>query len=284
MTEEEPPKLPPKLDVLDLTLGAVQHLWSNRGPHCVLALVVVAPYALMGALGLLDPLFAATTAGAVPEGYLTSAALMLAWGVIWNTPAMVLWYRMFLLGPDQMLKLPPAEFFARGARLIGYSILFGLMLVAVAALVMLVILVLFSSANLGALQQGPLMAVVMVAALILGGRLCLTFTAVALGLRLPFQASWARTRGHGFTISAAFLLSVLVATLAASVAHGLISAALFGVGSGASESAMPSHWLFGVDLLLAPVSYAGTALAAAISAAAFWRLVGRPSEGVDVTV
>lgn len=283
MTGREPQKLPQKLDILDLTLGAVQHVWSLKGPHALLALVTVAPYTLMGVSGLLDPFFTAATTKTIPEGYLTSAVLMFVWAILWNTPAALLWYRMFLVGPDQLLKLPLGALRDRILRMLGAFLLFGVMVAGAGLAGMVVIGIVVAATGIATMNQGVMMAVVLVVALLLGGRLCLTFASIALGHRLPFQASWERTKGHGLAISGAFLLSALIATLAASLAHGVIAAALFGP-SPEDGPAIASHWLFLTDFLLAPVTYAGTGLVSAVTAAAFWRLIGPPAEAVDIEV
>jgi len=128
-----------------------------------------------------------------------------------------------------------------------------------------------------------MLAVVLVVTLVLGGRFCLTFASIALGHRLPFKASWERTKGYGLMISGAFLLSALVTTMAVTLVQGLLAAALFGPPP-EGTTVEPSPWLFLLDFLLAPVSFAGTALVAAVTAAAFWRLIGPPAEAVDLEV
>lgn len=282
MDKSEPPaQQPGGLDVLELALGAVKHLWSLRGPHSILALVVMLPYAIMGATGVLDPFYTLATAENLPEGYLTAAGLMLVWAALWNTPAMVLWYRMFLLGPDQMLKLPVGAFLKRTVRLLGVSVLFGLMIAALSLIVMIVATI---ATGGPAANQGFLMAVILIAALILGARLCLTFASIPLGHSMPFRASWAQTKGHGLAITGAFVLCALVAALLSVATHGVIVAGLFGPPPADGTTLVSSRWMYLVDLILAPVSYAGSALVCAVTTAVFWRLLGRPVEVVDLEV
>lgn len=269
----------PTLDVFELTVGAVRHLWALRGPHSILAFIVVAPYALMGILGLLDPFYSTAVDDGLPDGYMTSALLIMAWGLLWNTPVMVLWYRLFLVGPDQMLKLSADAMVKRVLRLIGYSLLFALMVGGVALLAGLALSVFTGG---GALNQAFLMAVILVAALVLGGRLCLTFASIPLGHLMPFRMSWERTKGHGLAISGAFLLCALVAALAGAVLSGVIGTGLFGAPAEGAETMVVSRWMFAVDLLLSPISYAGSALVCSVTAAAFHRLVGPPTEAVDI--
>lgn len=272
---------PQGLDVLELTLGAVKQLWALRGPHSILALIVVLPYAIMGATGVLDPFYTLATADNLPEGYFTAASLMLAWAALWNTPAMVLWYRMFLLGPDQMLKLPAGAFLERALRLLGASALFGLILGGVAVVVMLIAAIATGGQGF---NQGVLMAVILIAALIIGARLCLTFASITLGHAMPFRASWEKTRGRGLVIAGAFLLCALVAALLSVAVHGVIVAGLFGPPPADGTTLVSSRWMYLVDLVLAPVSYAGSALVCAVTAAVFWRLLGRPANVVDMEV
>lgn len=269
-----------KLDVLDLSVGAVRHLWSLRVAHAILAVVVVAPYALMGATGVLDPLYATLSSGEPRDGYLRSMLLMILWGAFWNTPGLVLWYRMFLVGPDRMLKIAPADFIARTIRLIGYSILFGLMVLGISVTLLLILSLVLSlggAAPEAGLGQGPVMMVVLVVGLGLGGRLCLTFGSISLGATLPLKLSWARTTGHGLAISAGFLLCVLASTTIAAIVHGLVAAPF----TNGEPDGIPTG-IFIVDLVLAPLSYASTALVCAVTAGAFWRLLGRPGEVVDL--
>jgi hypothetical protein len=275
------PEQPQGLDVLELTLGAVKHLWSLRGPHSILALIVVLPYAVMGATGILDPFYTLATADNLPDGYFTAAGLMLAWAALWNTPAMVLWYRMFLLGPDHMLKLPAGAFLERALRLLGASALFGLILGGVTVVVMLIAAIATGGQGF---NQGVLMAVILIAALIIGARLCLTFASITLGHAMPFRASWDKTKGRGLTIAGAFLLCALVAALLSVAVHGVIVAGLFGPPPTDGTTLVSSRWMYLVDLVLAPVSYAGSALVCAVTAAVFWRLLGRPANVVDIEV
>ncbi|MEX1148322.1 MAG: hypothetical protein WEB93_08080 [Sphingomonadales bacterium] len=270
----------PKLNALELMTGAVQHLWSLRNAHAMLAFVVMLPYALMGVLGFLDPFYVMARTGEPVDGATGSILLLILWGVFWNTPALVLWYRLFLVGSDDIIAVPAPVFMERALRLIGYSIMFGLLVLGIAVIAIMVLSLVMSATGRppeAGVGQGPMAMALIVIALALGGRLCLTFASITLGPTQPFRQAWERTRGNGFAIAAALLLCVFLGGVASALVHALATALLIGP----IEGSIPSR-LFLIDLVLAPISYASTALVCAVTAGVFWRLNGQPGTVVNL--
>src|SRR5690606_15194565 len=123
-----------------------------------------------------------------PPGYWQAALLFLLWAALWNTPMLVLWYRRFLVGPAEMLRLGLGELAERSARLLGYS---ALLSVAVGVVLMMLFVVLgsilsiVSGGHSGAALSLSLMVMLALALFFFfGTRLILTFAAIPIGRRI----------------------------------------------------------------------------------------------------
>ncbi|WP_321395185.1 hypothetical protein [Emcibacter sp.] len=200
-------------------LDAYRCLWHFRLQHILVSLFAFLPFCLAGYLGYLDPLL--TTGNSrthVPEGFQLAFILMMITTFVWLVPSVILWHRLFLLGPEHLLR-------RRLWPLITRSFHFSIKILVFLG-VLLIILFLLSSGVLMLLnqialeRQGSVDAIGIVEltvyltaagilgllALAIGLRLSLSFSAQSIGKKLSFRSSWDLTR----TLTGHMLLGLLL--------------------------------------------------------------------------
>ncbi|MFC7048251.1 hypothetical protein [Emcibacter nanhaiensis] len=193
-------------------------LWHFRFQHILISLFAFLPFCLAGFLGYLDAFLVSTNSQTeVPEGFYLSFIILMLTTFAWLVPSVILWHRLFLLGPEHLLR---RKFWP----LITRSFHFSLKILVFLG-VLLVLLFLIGGAVLFVLNQITLdrqgsveaignieLAVYLAAAVVLflltlaiGLRLSLAFSAQSIGKRLGFRSSWDLTR----SLTGHMLLSVL---------------------------------------------------------------------------
>lgn len=264
-------------DSFGLFVTALRSVWAARRVHVALAVIVTLPLTMIGLMGLLDPLYAAMAGEAQPAGLGLSLILFFLWVVTWNAPALVLWYRRFLLGPDQLLRIGLPDLVQRSLWFALYSILMGIIGLGASLLILTVIAALLALLGGGGMSAVPLVIVMFSVFFYLAARFSLAFASIALGRRITLPESWQRTKGRGLTIFGAFTLGILLAM----ILSGLVSSILALVsGADAASAVTPPAIFFFIDLAASPFAYASAALSAAVTAEVYRNLIGEP---VDVT-
>ncbi len=264
-------------DSFGLFTAALRDLWAARRMHAALSVIVTLPLTVIGLLGLLDPLYAAMAGERQTQGLGLAIILFFLWGVTWNAPAVVLWYRRFLLGPEQLLRIAVPDLIQRSLWFALYYV--AMVIVGMGASLLLLTLLGAVLAMLGGgdFSALPLVVVMFSVLCYLASRLSLVFAGITLGRRVSFQDSWQRTKGRGMTIFGAFTLAVLLAMIASGTVSSILAML---TGANTEGAATPPAIYFFIDLVASPFAYASAALPAAIAAEVYRRLMGEP---VDVS-
>ncbi|MBT5072944.1 MAG: hypothetical protein HOJ34_10240 [Kordiimonadaceae bacterium] len=80
-------------------------LWHYKWNHLFISYVAFFPFTLFGLLGLFDPFFMPRSSlELVPEGYNLSFFLYILATYFWALPCIILWHRLYLLGPEHLLR------------------------------------------------------------------------------------------------------------------------------------------------------------------------------------
>jgi len=80
-------------------------LWHYKWKHLFISYVAFLPFTVFGLLGLFDPFFLPRSSlELVPEGYNLSFFLYILTTYFWAIPCVILWHRLYLLGPEHLLR------------------------------------------------------------------------------------------------------------------------------------------------------------------------------------
>lgn len=80
-------------------------LWHYKWNHLMISFIAFLPFTLVGLLGLFDPFFLPRASHEiVPEGYNLSFILYILTTYLWAIPCVILWHRLYLLGPQHLLR------------------------------------------------------------------------------------------------------------------------------------------------------------------------------------
>lgn len=268
-------------DSFGLFVSALRSLWAARRIHVALAVIVTLPLTVIGLLGLLDPLYEAMAGEEQPAGLGLSLVLFFLWVVTWNAPALILWYRRFLLGPDQLLRIALLDLARRSLWFALYSILMGIIGLGASLLILTALSALFALLGGGGLSAVPLVVVMFSMFFYLAARFSLAFASIALGRRITLPESWQRTKGRGLTIFGAFTLGILLAMILSGLVTSLL--ALLS-GADAASAVTPPAIFFFIDLAASPFAYASAALSAAITAEVYRNLIGEPVDAAGMRI
>jgi len=116
-------------------------LWKFRWKHALIAYIAFLPFTLAGLLGYLDAFFLPRSSfELVPEGYNLSFALFFMTTYLWGIPCFILWHRLYLLGPEHLMRRKIWPILTRSMVLI-FKMLF---LIGTFLLVALIIAVIFA--------------------------------------------------------------------------------------------------------------------------------------------
>lgn len=93
------------LSIKESLKDAYSCLWRYKKNHVLIAYIAFFPFTLVGLFGFLDPFFLPRSSYEfVPEGYNLSFLLFILTTYIWAIPCVILWYRLYLLGPEHLLR------------------------------------------------------------------------------------------------------------------------------------------------------------------------------------
>jgi len=80
-------------------------LWRFKWKHILISYIAFLPFTLVGISGLLDAFFLPRSSlEQVPDGYNFSFFMFILTTYFWAVPCFVLWHRLYLLGPEHLLR------------------------------------------------------------------------------------------------------------------------------------------------------------------------------------
>ncbi|MAU40875.1 MAG: hypothetical protein CMF31_04560 [Kordiimonas sp.] len=197
-----PPYYIPPFKAIREAYYCLLHCWQY---HLLIAYLVTLPYTIAGLLGGLDPLMMPTTSlDAVPAGYYSALALMFLTVAIWPIPCVVLWQRLYLLGPSQMLRKRFWPLLTRTVQfVIVFLISFGCIM-ALGGIVLFLMMTLITPLldrvpiieNVEVFTMGIAAALLMLVMMVASVRLGLLFVSQAIGRQMSFRQAWQVTQGN----------------------------------------------------------------------------------------
>ncbi len=208
-------------------------LWYYKFQHILISFAAVLPFCLAGFSGVLDPVFLVSPgAEKLPEDFNSAFAVFILTIFIWAIPVTVLWHRLYLLGPEHLIRKKIWPLITRSLNVISHSLIFfGLGLVAAAVITwgVLYLRVMSNSEKMAGTitEMGQMeyalyifgILVVLSFLLLIGLRLSMAFSSLTIGKSLRFTTSWRMTRKNTFRMLAATLggglplLGVVIGTL-----------------------------------------------------------------------
>jgi len=212
-----------KLCILSATRQAYGCLWHYKFQHMIIAIIAALPFFIAGLTGYLDPVSAvASTTEKMPDGFNLSFAILVATTFLWAIPVIILWQRLYLLGPEHLIRKKVWPLMTRSLRLIYHSmIFFGLILIAAVAITwgLLYLRVISSSEKMiGTItQMGEVEYILYILAfviilsflLIIALRFSMAFSSLTIGKSLRLTTSWRMTRKNTFRM----LLATFIGSL-----------------------------------------------------------------------
>jgi hypothetical protein len=206
---------------------AYSFLWYYKWNHTFISVLAFLPFTLIGLSGLFDPFFMPrASTELVPDGYNISFMLYIFTTYIWAIPCVILWHRLYLLGPEHLLKKKIWPILTRSMVIIS-KVLF---LIGIASLITItcvaLLLYLITEMNLNdsvsnfiGLSDNEFMrfaVIITVTGLItylVFLRFSLAICARTIGKRIGLLTSWRLTEKNTMRMFLSFLSIVLPSTL-----------------------------------------------------------------------
>lgn len=212
-----------KLCVRSSVAQAYGCLWYYKFQHMMIAVLAALPFSLAGLMGWLDPVFSTSPdLNNMPEGFNLSFAILLLTTFIWAVPVIILWHRLYLLGPEHLIRKKIWPLITRSFNVISHSLIFiglGLVMSVLFIWGMLHLRAISSMDSMAGtiteLGTGELLLYIFIGLdifcflLLVGLRFSMAFSAVAIGKKIGFTTSWRMTRKNTFRMLEATLLGGL---------------------------------------------------------------------------
>lgn len=116
-------------------------LWRYKWNHLLISFIAFLPFTGVGLLGFFDPFFLPRSSHElVPDGYNLSFILYIFTTYFWAIPCVILWHRLYLLGPQHLLRRKIWPILTRSFVILS-KVLF---LVGLCAMVVLLLVAIFS--------------------------------------------------------------------------------------------------------------------------------------------
>lgn len=277
-----------KISIWGTAREALTLVWSLRSQHIVLAYIAVLPFTVMASLGWLDPVLQfkmGTTADQLPPGFVSALLLTLVWSWGWVGLCALFWFRLYLTGPANFLRMTPPQLLEMWGRLMGYLLLLvaGFTLIGLLVASLLTAITLLGAGSLSPMTSS--LGSVVITALVfffitLALRFMLTIIGISVDVRISLRQSWHIMKGHSVAAFLVLLLLALpaqiIAELATKAIVSLVEGAPFGNHAGPLSSAS-----YLALLVLSPLSLAGTALQIAAASIIFTHLAPRPKAAAE---
>lgn len=194
-------------------------LWHYKFQHILISLAAALPFCLSGFFGALDPVFSVSPlAEKMPEGFNLSFIILVLTTFLWAIPMIILWHRLFLLGPEHLIRKKVWPLITRSLKVISHSLVFfGMGLVAAVAITWGILFLRVmgeaegmagSITEMGQMEYGLYVfgiLIIIAFLLTIGLRLSMAFAALTIGKSLKFGTSWDMTRKNTFRLLAATL-------------------------------------------------------------------------------
>lgn len=208
-----------KLEIMPSIRQAYRCLWHYKLQHVMISIIAALPFSLAGFLGFLEPVLSVfSTTENMPEGFNMSFAILVLTTFIWAIPVIILWHRLYLLGPEHLIRKKIWPLITRSLKVISHSlILFGMGLVAAVAITwgILYLRVISESEEMAGTitEMGQMeyalyaFGIFIILSFLLGLalRLSAAFSSLTIGKSLRFSTSWHMTRRNTFRMLAATL-------------------------------------------------------------------------------
>ncbi|PCI46990.1 MAG: hypothetical protein COB49_07760 [Alphaproteobacteria bacterium] len=186
----------------------------------MISILAVLPFCLAGFQGYFDPVLAVSpTTQSLPEGFNLSFAILVFTTFIWAVPVIILWHRLYLLGPEHLVRKKVWPLITRSLSVIHHSmVFFGIGLVMAIAITggILYLRVMSESENMAGTitEMGQMeyalyiFGIFVICSFLLGLalRLSMAFSSLTIGKKLSYTASWCLTRRNTFRMLAATLI------------------------------------------------------------------------------
>jgi len=212
-----------KLCILSSLRQAYHCLWHYKLQHIMIAITAVLPFCLAGFLGLLAPVFSVSSPLKImPDGFNLSFSILVLTTIIWAFPVTILWHRLYLLGPEHLIRRRIWPLITRSFTIISHSlILFGLGLMAAIATIWSIIylrMITDSRQMVGTItEMGRLeyalysLGIILVISflLLIALRFSMAFASQAIGKSMRLTTSWRITRQNTFRMLVATCLGAL---------------------------------------------------------------------------
>lgn len=234
-----------KLSILSSLRQAYHCLWHYKVQHFMISIVASLPFCLAGFFGFLDPVFSVSSGAIImPDGFNVSFVILICTTFVWAIPVTILWHRLYLLGPEHLMRRKIWPLITRSLKIISHSlILFGgglVFAIAITGAVLYLRVMGESEQMVGTISEmgsreyalyifGIL--IVLSVLLLIALRLSMAFSSHAIGKSMRFTTSWQITSKNTFRM--------LVTTLIGVAPLGLIQVTVIWAG----------NYFFHIDLL-----------------------------------
>jgi hypothetical protein len=244
---------------------AYSFLWYYKWNHLFISVIAFLPFTFIGFLGFFDPFFMPrASTELVPDGYNLSFILYILSTYIWVIPCIILWHRLYLLGPEHLLRKKIWPILTR-SMVIMLKVLF---LIGIASLIIIALLALLlflvdrmnlneSVSNFIDLSDNEFMRFVLIITItglityLVFLRFSLAICARTIGKRIGLLTSWRLTKKNTMRMFLSFL-SIVLPTIG--FTFGLVYLYQTGLGLNLFYSGeMPSKIDYLHIFILAPV-------------------------------
>jgi len=187
--------------------GAYSCLWHYKIQHLMISLFAALPFCIAGLSGILDPVYqAGPSTEAVQDEYHMALLVLILTTFVWAIPSLILWHRLFLLGPEHLIRKKFWPMLTRSFRLIfkilslmgGLTVIFAIVFAGILYLVNVT-----AHMDDGSVDQigrgeaylyGSALVIFILCVFAFAMRFSLAFCAQSIGKPMGFMASWKLTR------------------------------------------------------------------------------------------
>lgn len=216
-----------KLDITAAVKQTYGCLWHYKFQHILISVVAALPFCIAGMNGALSPVLSATSATLqVPEGYNLSFGILVLSTFFWLIPCIILWHRLYLLGPEHLIRRNLWALVSRTAYIISHSLVFiGMALIAATATTWGILYLRnlleesMSAATITSVSQAEYMlytagififfSLIAIASI----RFSMAFSSQSIGKKLGFITSWKLTRRNTTSMLLSCILILIPLTL-----------------------------------------------------------------------
>ncbi len=211
-------------------IDAYRCLWHYKWNHLFISFIAFIPFVSIGLLGLFDPFFLPRSSHEmVPEGYNLSFGLYILSTYVWAIPCFILWHRLYLLGPEHLLRKKIWPILTRSFVMLSKVLfLVGICsLLAIASIATLAFLVNYFGLNDSIsdfieltdsefMRYAVILSVILIITYLVFLRFSLAISARTIGKRIGLITSWKLTEKNTVRMLVSFVatnLPIIAATI-----------------------------------------------------------------------